>query len=65
MEFLNQPPVVIGPLYEAKTIQLCVPEDPICSDGLDFAAHNTYTEQGSLIDQGTDFAVGRLQATPG
>jgi hypothetical protein len=60
MEFLNEPPVVIGPLYQGKTVQLCVPEDPVCSDGMNFAAHKTYADDTSVIDQGANFAAGRL-----
>ncbi len=65
MDFLGQPPVVIGPTYAAKTIKVCVPEDPICSDGMNFAAHDTYATDGTAIDQGADFAAGRVQGTPG
>jgi hypothetical protein len=65
MNFLNQPPVVIGPLYQAKAIQLCVPEDAVCSDGTNFTAHDTYVEEGTLVNQGADFAASRLQANPG
>ncbi|ORW28674.1 cutinase [Mycobacterium palustre] len=60
MNFLNQPPVVIGPSYQSKTIKVCVPEDAVCSDGLNFAAHNTYASDATTIDQGADFAAGRL-----
>lgn len=59
MNFLGQPPVVIGPLYTGKTIQLCAAEDPICSEGLNFAAHNTYTEDG-MVKQGAAYAAHRL-----
>lgn len=59
MNFLGEPPVVIGPLYAGKTIQLCVPNDPICSDGLEFAAHNA-TMYSDAIEQGADFAANRL-----
>lgn len=62
MNFLGEPPVVIGPLYEAKTIQLCVPEDPVCSEGMNFAAHNTYALNGNVIEQGAAFAAERLGA---
>lgn len=65
MNFLNQPPVVVGPTYQAKAIQLCVPDDPVCSDGMNFAAHNTYADEGSLVNTGADFAARRLQTTPG
>jgi cutinase len=62
MNFLGEPPVVIGPLYEAKTINVCAPEDFVCSDGLNFAAHNPTTYNGSLTGQGAAFAAGRLAA---
>lgn len=65
MNFLGEPPVVIGPEYQDKTIKVCVPEDPVCSDGLNFAAHNTYADNGSMIDQGADFAARRLELTGG
>lgn len=60
MNFLGQPPVVIGPVYQAKTIKVCVPEDPVCSDGLNFAAHDTYATDATFIDTGADFAASRL-----
>jgi hypothetical protein len=62
MNFLGEPPVVIGPTYQAKTIKVCVPEDPVCSDGLNFAAHDTYATDASMVDQGADFAARRLDA---
>jgi hypothetical protein len=61
MQFLGQPQVVIGPLYQSKTIQVCAVEDPVCSDGMNFAAHNTYADDGSVIAKGVDFAASRLQ----
>jgi hypothetical protein len=57
MHFLGQPPVVIGPTYQAKTIKVCVHEDPVCSDGLNFAAHNTYADDAAMVDQGAAFAA--------
>jgi cutinase len=64
MDFLGQPQVVIGPLYQAKTLKVCAVEDPVCSDGMNFAAHDTYATDGSSeIAQGADFAASRLQGT--
>ncbi|OBI60648.1 cutinase family protein [Mycobacterium sp. E796] len=60
MNFLNEPPVAIGPLYQAKTIKVCAPEDPVCSDGMNFAAHNTYASDGGMIDKGAAFAASHL-----
>ncbi|MEZ0362194.1 cutinase family protein [Mycobacterium sp. pUA109] len=65
MSFLNQPPLTIGSAYQPKTLQLCVPEDPVCSDGMNFAAHNSYVDEGNLINQGADFAANSLRAQPG
>jgi cutinase len=60
MNFLNEPPVAIGPLYQPKTIKVCEPEDPVCSDGMNFAAHNTYASDGEMIDKGAAFAASHL-----
>src|SRR6201996_1356453 len=60
MNFLGQPPVVICPLYEAKTVKVCAIDDPVCSDGLNFAAHDTYADDGTMIDKGVAFASSHL-----
>lgn len=65
MNFLGEPPIAIGPAYQAKTIMLCAPEDPVCSDGMNFSAHRTYADDGDMINRGADFAAGRLGAGPG
>lgn len=65
MSFLGQPQVVIGPLYQAKTIQVCAGEDPVCSEGMNFAAHNSYVADGSAIAQGVDFAANHLAGSGG
>jgi cutinase len=65
MNAINQPPVTIGPLYAPKTIELCVPNDPVCAGSGDFAAHGQYVEAG-MVGQAADFAAGRLaEANPG
>jgi hypothetical protein len=46
---LGLPPVVIGPLYEGKTDQLYVPDDPICSDGLEFAVYTASAHEDSRL----------------
>jgi hypothetical protein len=63
MNFLGEPPIVIGPEYESKTLKVCAPEDAVCSDGLNFAVHNPYAYDG-LITQGVDFASNHLGLTP-
>ncbi|MCK8646715.1 cutinase family protein, partial [Mycobacterium colombiense] len=60
MNFLNEPPVVIGPLYQDKTVKVCATEDPVCSDGMNFAAHDTYADDGAMIDKGVAFASSHL-----
>jgi len=75
----SAPPITIGDLYAAKTIQLCAPGDPVCfPGGLDRSAHSSYKTNG-MADQAADFVAGRLgvpapaatlvqaadQATPG
>jgi cutinase-like protein len=49
----------IGPLYAAKTIDLCVPNDPICSNGMDMGAHVAYVQTG-MANQAAAFAASRL-----
>ena len=62
MSIIHQPPVAIGPLYAPKTIELCVPNDPVCSGQGDPAAHRRYVEAG-MVNQAADFAASRLSAT--
>src|SRR5262249_59238738 len=58
-ESLAGPLPPIGPLYAAKTIDLCVPNDPICSNGSDTHAHIAYVSTG-MGDQGATFPAGPL-----
>lgn len=64
-EFLEPngaPPIVIGPSYEPKTIQLCADGDTICNGapagGPPFA-HAAYATNG-MAEQAADFAVSHL-----
>jgi cutinase len=63
MNAIREPPVVVGPLYAGKTIDLCVPDDLVCSRGMDFNVHTQYAEDG-LVDQAATFAAGHLPTTP-
>src|ERR1700738_4891778 len=63
MRVINQPSVAVGPLYAAKTIDLCVPDDPICSSGMDFNAHMEYAETG-MVDQAATFTATQLATNP-
>jgi cutinase len=50
----------VGPLYKAKTIEMCVPNDPICyQGGWDMRAHGAYVQTG-MVDQAAAFAAGRV-----
>jgi cutinase-like protein len=64
MNFLKEPPVVIGPTYAGKTIKVCAAEDPVCSDGMNFAAHDTYADDASMVDKGAEFAANRINVAP-
>ena len=50
----------VGPLYAAKTIEMCVPNDPICSQGgWDWRAHGAYVQTG-MVNDAAAFAAGRV-----
>lgn len=62
MRVLNDPPVVVGPYYAAKAIDLCVDNDLVCDPkGSAFAVHNQYAELG-FVAQGATFVAQKLQA---
>jgi cutinase len=64
MRAINQPQVDVGPAYAAKTIDLCVPDDFVCSSGRDFNAHTQYAETGMVDDAATFTATHVLAALP-
>jgi cutinase len=49
----------LSPLYRPKTIDLCFPDDPICSEGTNEAAHHLYI-QSRMTDQAATFVAGKL-----
>jgi cutinase-like protein len=58
----SAPAINIGQPYAAKTLQLCVPGDPICyPGGLERSAHSAYKTNG-MADQAADFAARQLGA---
>jgi cutinase len=63
MHAVRQPDITVGPLYADKTVELCVPEDFVCSSGTDFNAHTQYAETG-LVDQAATFTAAKLAAIP-
>lgn len=53
----SAPPITVGSLYSAKTLQLCAQGDPVCfPGGFDRAAHSSYKNNG-MADQAADFAA--------
>lgn len=62
MANFGAPPVAIGPLYAAKTINLCSPGDEICDGtpgGMPGMAHLMYGANG-MVGQAATFAANRL-----
>jgi hypothetical protein len=59
MQSVGQPPVAIGPLYAPKVIELCTPNDPVCSSGGEWAAHGQYMDDG-MVNQAATFVAGKL-----
>lgn len=50
----------VGPLYTAKTIEMCVPNDPICyQGGSDMRAHGAYVQTG-MVNEAAVFAASRV-----
>ena len=61
-DFLSKyhaPPLVIGPLYQPKTIELCAQGDAVCGNGSDPAAHISYPLNG-MTGQAADFTSSHL-----
>ena len=60
----GQPLPTISPLYAAKTISLCAPDDPICSPGGNLMSHLSYIQSG-MTNQAATFAANHLgRGTP-
>ena len=57
---IGAPPIVIGARYAPKTLDLCVPGDPVCTPGGDNnVGHGMYAADG-MTSQAADFAAHRL-----
>lgn len=60
MDYLNahgSPAIAVGPQYLDKTINLCVPEDPVCAPGgIDGMSHGSYVVNGMVL-QGAGYAA--------
>jgi cutinase len=63
MHAIGQPDVTVGPMYTAKTIDLCVPDDFVCSQGRDFNAHMQYVDSG-MVDQAAAYTANQIAARP-
>ena len=62
MIYTGAPPINVGSRFTTKTIDLCIPEDPVCSPtGSDNATHVQYADNG-MADQAAQFAVAHLQS---
>jgi cutinase len=62
MRDIGAPPVVIGPSYAPKTLNLCIPDDTICNGapvGGPNIGHALYAVNG-LVNEGAAYAAGRL-----
>ena len=59
MRAIGVPTITIGPLYAAKTIDLCVSNDPICAGSGEGFAHGLYAVNG-MTGQAATFAASRL-----
>lgn len=62
MQQYGAPPIVIGPSYAAKTIELCDPGDTICNGapgGPPSVAHALYPVNG-MVGEAATFTAGRL-----
>ena len=55
-------PTIAAP-YAAKTVDLCLPDDPICSAGANMMAHVSYIPAG-LANQAAAFAAERIALKP-
>jgi cutinase len=62
--YTGAPEINVGAAYAAKTLDLCIPSDPVCSPaGGDNGAHGLYMVNG-MTDQAADFVVSKLAASP-
>jgi cutinase-like protein len=59
----DAPPITVGHLYVAKTTDLCIPDDPVCSPGgTDNGAHTLYAVNG-MTGQAANFAARQVWST--
>lgn len=51
----------LSPVYDQRTINLCIPDDPICSPGANMMAHVSYVPAG-LTNEAATFAAEKIGA---
>ncbi|WP_197373821.1 cutinase family protein [Mycolicibacterium baixiangningiae] len=62
LDAISAPPITIGTLYADKTLNQCIPDDPICTDtGGNLFAHSQYGANGMIL-QAAAYAAQRLTA---
>jgi cutinase len=60
MIYTGAPPINVGSRYVGKTLDLCIPEDPICSPtGSDNGTHGMYMSNG-MTGQAADYVASKL-----
>ncbi|MGE2735832.1 cutinase family protein [Mycolicibacterium vaccae] len=60
--YTGAPPITVGSRYVDKTLDACIPEDPVCSvTGSDNGAHGAYAVRG-ITDQAADYVVAKLSS---
>lgn len=63
MIYTGAPPITVGAGYTDKTLDLCIPTDPVCAPGGgDGNAHSMYVANG-LVEQAAEFAASRSGVT--
>ncbi|MGW0163370.1 cutinase family protein [Mycobacterium sp. NPDC003323] len=54
------PPITVGSRYAPRTLDLCIPEDPVCAPGGgDHNAHNAYVSRG-MVEQAAEYTATRI-----
>ncbi|AMO63813.1 Cutinase [Mycolicibacterium phlei] len=60
MIYTGAPPITVGSRYVDKTLDLCIPTDPVCAPGgNDNASHGGYIFNG-MAEQAAQFAADRI-----
>lgn len=62
MIYTGAPPINVGSRYTSKTIDMCIPDDPVCSTtGTDNSAHTQYAANG-MVNSAAEFVMHKLPA---